>query len=39
MASTGVVAALQAALAAENAVIFGYGVAGAHLTGSSQAAA
>lgn len=33
------VAALQAALAAENAAIFGYGVAGAHLTGSSQAAA
>ena len=31
--------ALQAALAAENAAIFGYGVAGAHLTGSSQAAA
>src|SRR2546423_782320 len=39
MASTGIVAALQAALAAENAAIFGYGVAGAHLTGSSQAAA
>ena len=39
MANTGVVAALQAALAAENAAIFGYGVAGAHLTGSSQAAA
>jgi hypothetical protein len=33
------VAALQAALAAENAAIFGYGVAGAHLTGNSQAAA
>jgi Domain of unknown function (DUF4439) len=33
------VSALQAALAAENAAIFGYGVAGAHLTGSSQAAA
>ena len=32
-------AALQAALAAEKAAIFGYGVAGAHLTGSSQAAA
>ena len=31
--------ALQAALAAEDAAIFGYGVAGAHLTGSSQAAA
>ncbi len=26
--------ALQAALAAENAAIFGYGVAGAHLTGN-----
>jgi hypothetical protein len=39
MVSTGAVAALQAALAAENAAIFGYGVAGAHLTGSSQAAA
>src|SRR6478752_4076421 len=39
MASTGAVAALQAALAAENAAIFGYGVAGAHLTGSSRAAA
>ena len=35
----GPVPALQAALAAENAAIFGYGVAGAHLTGSSQAAA
>ena len=33
------VAALQAALAAEDAAIFGYGVAGAHLTGSSLAAA
>jgi Domain of unknown function (DUF4439) len=31
--------ALQAALAAENAAIFGYGVVGAHLTGSSQTAA
>jgi len=39
MANTGAVAALQAALAAENAAIFGYGVAGAHLTGSSQTAA
>jgi hypothetical protein len=38
-ATPGVVPALQAALAAENAAIFGYGVAGAHLTGSSQAAA
>jgi len=33
------VSALQAALAAEDAAIFGYGVAGAHLTGTSQAAA
>ena len=33
------VPALQAALAAENAAIFGYGVAGAHLKGSSLAAA
>ena len=39
MATTGVVPALQAALAAENAAIFGYGVAGAHLTGSSLARA
>jgi hypothetical protein len=31
--------ALQAALAAENAAIFGYGVAGAHLSGSRRAAA
>ena len=30
------VPALQAALAAENAAIFGYGAVGAHLTGSSQ---
>lgn len=37
--ATGVVPALQSALAAENAAIFGYGVAGAHLTGSSLAAA
>jgi hypothetical protein len=36
---TTAVSALQAALAAEDAAIFGYGVAGAHLTGSSQAAA
>jgi hypothetical protein len=35
----GSVSALQAALAAEDAAIFGYGVAGAHLTGSRQAAA
>jgi Domain of unknown function (DUF4439) len=33
------VPALQAALAAENAAIFGYGVVGAYLTGRSQAAA
>src|SRR5271154_3864661 len=33
------VAALQAALAAEDAAIFGYGVAGAHLSGSRLAAA
>ena len=39
MANTGAAAALQAALAAENAAIFGYGVAGAHLTGSRRAAA
>ena len=36
---TTAVAALQAALAAEDAAIFGYGVAGAHLAGSSQATA
>jgi hypothetical protein len=32
----GTVATMQAALAAEDAAIFGYGVAGAHLTGSRQ---
>jgi hypothetical protein len=37
--AAGSVSALQAALAAEDAAIFGYGVAGAHLSGSSQAAA
>lgn len=37
--AVGAVAALQAALAAENAAVFGYGVAGAHLTGNSQATA
>ena len=37
--ATGAVPALQAALAAEDAAIFGYGVAGAHLSGSSQSAA
>ena len=39
MTATTAVSALQAALAAENAAIFGYGVAGAHLTGNSLAAA
>jgi hypothetical protein len=39
MTGNGAVPALQAALAAEHAAIFGYGVAGAHLTGSSLAAA
>jgi hypothetical protein len=39
MTSTGPLPALQAALAAEDAAIFGYGVAGAHLAGSRQAAA
>ncbi len=38
-AASAAVTALQAALAAENAAIFGYGVAGAHLTGSAQATA
>ncbi len=38
-ASPAVISALQAALAAENAAIFGYGVAGAHLTGAQRAAA
>jgi hypothetical protein len=33
------VAALQTALAAEDAAIFGYGVAGAHLSGSRQSTA
>ena len=33
------VSALQDALAAEDAAIFGYGVAGAHLSGTGQAAA
>ena len=39
VATTGVVPALQGALAAEDAAVFGYGVAGAHLSGSRQAAA
>lgn len=34
-----VVAGLRAALAAENAAVFGYGVAGAHLAGPRRAAA
>jgi Domain of unknown function (DUF4439) len=38
-AAPGTVAALQAALAAEHAAIYGYGVAGAYLTGSAQATA
>jgi hypothetical protein len=33
------VSALQAALAAENAAIYGYGVAGAHLGGANRSAA
>jgi hypothetical protein len=33
------VAALQSALAAEQAAVYGYGVAGAHLAGGSQATA
>src|SRR5690242_16018513 len=37
--SQAVVAALQGALAAENSAIYGYGVAGAHLTGAHRAAA
>ena len=39
MTASTAVSALQAALAAEDAAIFGYGVAGAHLTGSNQTAA
>jgi hypothetical protein len=38
-AAPGTVRALQAVLAAEHAAIYGYGVAGAHLTGSMQATA
>jgi hypothetical protein len=33
------IAALQGALAAENSAVYGYGVAGAHLTGTRRAAA
>jgi hypothetical protein len=39
MAAITPVPALQAALAAEDAAVFGYGVAGAHLAGSGQSAA
>jgi hypothetical protein len=38
-ASPGTIRALQAALAAEHAAVYGYGVAGAYLTGSQQATA
>ncbi len=38
-ASPGELSALQAALAAEHAAVYGYGVAGAHLSGSQRAAA
>jgi hypothetical protein len=38
-AGPGVVAALQAALAAEHAAVYGYGVAGAHLAGARLQAA
>jgi Domain of unknown function (DUF4439) len=37
--SVSLVQAMQAALAAENAAIFGYGVAGAHLSGARKTAA
>jgi Domain of unknown function (DUF4439) len=36
---SGAIRALQAALAAENSAVYGYGVAGAHLTGAARAAA
>ena len=39
VAAPGAIPALQAALAAEDAAIFGYGVAGAHLSGTIQAVA
>jgi hypothetical protein len=39
MGAIGPVAALQAALAAEQAAVYGYGVAGAHLGGENQATA
>jgi hypothetical protein len=39
MAANGPIAALQAALAAEHAAIYGYGVTGAMLTGSAKSLA
>jgi Domain of unknown function (DUF4439) len=39
MRPSAAVSALQAALAAEQAAVYGYGVAGAHLSGASQATA
>ena len=39
MSAPGPAAALQAALAAENSAVYGYGVAGAHLSGARRAAA
>ena len=39
MGTVSALAALQAALAAENAAIFGYAVAGAHLSGTRKTAA
>jgi hypothetical protein len=39
MAGITAVSVLRAALAAEDAAVYGYGVAGAHLSGSRQAAA
>ncbi len=39
MTAASTIRALQAALAGENAAIYGYGVAGAYLTGSVRAAA
>ena len=38
-AALGTVRALQSALAAEHAAVYGYGVVGAHLSGSQQATA
>lgn len=39
MTAAATVAALQQVLAAENSAVYGYGVAGAHLTGARRAAA